>query len=115
MKRLIVISLLLLSQVVFSEEKYPYHAISIGYGGSWDILRFQKENGKAWFVRNGSYVQIVDEEELPIGNYEFSTSTTHNFSISKNPVKSNWQLIRINTNTGETWWAEETTWIKVKD
>jgi len=115
MSRYLLILLLSCSGGALSSQQYSYHALAVGNVEKWNIVRYQVETGRAWYVGKGGFVEIMDVEAQPISIYEFSVTNTVDAKTSALKLDFNWQLIRINTKTGETWWASKDKWIKVNE
>ena len=115
MFRFLLPFLLIVSCSSFANQQYKYHAIAVGNVQEWNIVRYQTETGRAWYIGSDGFVEIRDERKVPISVYDFSVTNTVDVKASGSAPDFNWQLIRINTNTGETWWASDNRWIKVKE
>jgi hypothetical protein len=94
---------------------YPYKAMIVVRGDNWNVIRFQPQTGKAWRVQDGVFMEIKDAQPLPLGEYEFSSTTTFEFLMKMPPIQYYWKLVRMNALTGETWWDHDDQWEKIKE
>lgn len=78
-------------------------AIAATSDTGWDAIRYDVHAGKAWKLKDGSWLPLVDSGELPASDYE----------VQLVALKGDWGAIRVDVRSGRSWRATPDGWMEI--
>lgn len=107
--------LLLLGANSQARAEEAFDVLLTNWGEDYSIVRYMPATGETWTMKDGAYVRVKEPSPISRGHYKLVTTTTMRYEVSIPPISGRWQLVRINTDTGETWYMKSREWAKVPE
>lgn len=73
--------------------------------GQWVMIRFNRFSGESWISAANSWQPLEEEQAPPISSYDIQL-------LQANGDVKGYVAARIDHNSGDSWWLNQTTWIK---
>lgn len=107
-KVLLIAITVLFSPFTFSDSKespaYEIVMVERGVGG-WRAIRYKPDTGQSWYIRNGLFIELLEQKIIPESKYKILMSTH----------KKGWGAVRLDTVSGDTWKLKGEMWVKIKE
>nr|WP_320134682.1 hypothetical protein [uncultured Amphritea sp.] len=73
--------------------------------GQWVMIRYNRFSGESWISAANSWQPLAEEQSPSISSYDVQL-------LRANGDVKGYVAARIDHNTGESWWLNQTTWVK---
>lgn len=73
--------------------------------GQWVMIRYNRFSGESWISAANSWQPLAEMETPAISSYDVQL-------LRANGDVKGYVAARIDHNTGESWWLNQTTWVK---
>ncbi|RTE64282.1 hypothetical protein EH243_18195 [Amphritea opalescens] len=73
--------------------------------GQWVMIRYNRFSGESWISAANNWQPLAEEGSPSISSYDVQL-------IRANGDVKGYVAARIDHNTGESWWLNQTTWVK---
>ncbi|MDX2422630.1 MAG: hypothetical protein QNK43_08130 [Amphritea sp.] len=73
--------------------------------GQWVMIRYNRFSGESWISAANSWQPLTEEQSPSISSYDVQL-------LRANGDVKGYVAARIDHNTGESWWLNQTTWVK---
>ncbi|WP_299198143.1 hypothetical protein [uncultured Amphritea sp.] len=73
--------------------------------GQWVMIRFNRFSGESWISAANSWQPLEEEQSPPISSYDIQL-------LQANGDVKGYVAARIDHNSGDSWWLNQTTWVK---
>ncbi len=104
--RTLLLLTLLFSGFVYSEEQKTYDIVMVERtGGDWRAVKYNIFTGESWYIRNGVFIYLPDNEVLPKSRYKV-VATKH---------KGGWGAVKMDLINGNAWKLKGEMFVRVKD
>jgi hypothetical protein len=102
----LVFSLLLSVSAHAAELEQQFDIVMVERtGGDWRAVKYNIYTGESWYIRNGVFIQLVDNEVLPRSRYKV-VATKH---------RGGWGAVKMDVVTGNAWKLKGEMFVRVKD
>ena len=74
-------------------------------GGDWRAVKYNIYTGESWYIRNGVFIHLPDDQVLPESQYKV-VATKH---------QGGWGAVKMDVMSGNAWKLKGGMWVKVKE
>jgi len=105
-QRILLLVVLVFSSSVYAGEQQVYDIVMVEKsGGDWRAVKYNISSGESWYIRNGVFIRLLDDEVLPESRYKV-VATKH---------KGGWGAVKMDIISGNAWKLNGEMFVRVKD
>ena len=104
-QRILFLVVLVFSSSVYAGEQQVYDIVMVEKsGGDWRAVKYHISSGESWYIRNGVFIRLLDDEVLPESRYKV-VATKH---------KGGWGAVKMDIISGNAWKLKGEMFVRVK-
>jgi hypothetical protein len=105
-QRILLLVVLVFSSSIYAEEQQVYDIVMVEKsGGDWRAIKYNISSGESWYIRNGVFIHLLDDEVLPKSRYK----------VVATKYKGGWGAVKMDIITGHAWKLKGELFVRVKD
>jgi|GEM_PF-4729867 len=105
-KKILFIFALTFFSSAYAGEKQVFDIVMVEKtGGDWRAVKYNIYSGESWYIRNGVFIQLLDNEVLPKSRYK----------VVATKYKGGWGAVKMDIINGNAWKLKGEMFVRVKD